>query len=163
MSYTQILPRIYGNAPQAAGERPMNDRAARFAVAWMDLLGDRARDLILDDRLVTAAQEHANYLASRADTLPSMHIGRNGSKANARVLAAGYPLPSHYEPDTNNVESCSRSWHDPATTAKLLAAHDTHVDHMMFLGGFSYHTHWGVGSAGNDGVYYVCLTAPEER
>lgn len=158
------LPQVYGQAAIAGQGEPhrMNGAALAFAVAWLGLLHERRALMRCDSRLVAAAQLHAGYLNSRTgDALQmSMHRGEGGSFANERVLASGYRLPSYYEAQANNVESCARNGADPATVAITLAAHEGHRQHMLGLDGFEGHVVWGVGCAGAD---YVCLVCPEER
>lgn len=106
----------------------MTSAARAFAAAWLALHGERAARMRVDARLVQAAQDHAEYLASRTgDQLKqSMHRGRGGSYSNQRVAATGYRLPSHWQLDANYVESCRRGYGEPGEQARKLAAHDTH-------------------------------------
>lgn len=144
----------------------MTARACAFALAWVDIWGERASLMRCDLRLVRAAQGHATYLAARTpeqvaalDGIPhAMHMGSHGSFANERVLATGFRLPLFWLAAANNVESCTRSPFEPAQAAEELAAHAEHYDHMHGLGFFADHVLWGCGSAGED---FVAITAPE--
>lgn len=147
-----------GDVAAEGGEErcEMNQKAYQFSQGWLGLLGERAKIMACDSRLVQCAQDHAIYLDSRVgDQLKiTMHRGRDGSYANERVLAAGYRLP--YEPYKNQVESCARDWRDPAIVAVELANHDTHHDHMYGIGGFSVLTVYGVGNCNLDFVIVIC-------
>lgn len=129
-----------------------------FTAAWLALLGERAATMRYDARLAHAAQEQAEYLASRADTSASMHIGRYGSTANERVAWAGYSLPEHWPARGNQVESVTRSWDAPDEAARDLAAHAAHHDHVLGIGFWEASTVYGVGQRA---TYYVLVTAPE--
>lgn len=59
----QYLPAIHSNAPVAGTALPMSPNAMSFTVAWLAALPDNRRtQMVLDDRLTTAAQNHAIYL-----------------------------------------------------------------------------------------------------
>lgn len=143
-------------------EYGLTARAYLFAMAWLQLLSDERRALLqFDERLVRAAQEHAEYLDSRTglQLLESMHLGRDGSWSNGRVMEAGYRLPRGYSSVKNNVESCSRDSDEPANVALRLAGHEPHRSHMLGLDGFVDRVVWGIGNAGDD---YVFIAAPME-
>ena len=146
--WKQFLPRIAQSKP---------DDLAMFTSAWLGLYGERAKDMRYDARLAKAAQTQAEWLAVN-DFVEDPHIGANGSTANQRVRAAGYPLPRWYG-NGNTVESVTRSWDAPDEAATDLAAHAAHHDHMLSIGWFATHTVYGIGHAD---TYYVVVTAPSE-
>lgn len=165
---TVFIPSIKKSGDVAAegGEEHfgMNEKAYQFSQGWLGLLGERAKIMVCDSRLVRCAQDHAIYLdsrtpeeiAARAHIKAAMHISRDGTMANARVVAAGYRLPSHWPLNKNNVEDCARDWREPAIVAVELANHDTHHDHMYGIGGFSILTVYGVGNCNLDFVIVIC-------
>lgn len=148
------LPSIHNEQPIAA----QSDAVATFIRVWMALLGERAKVMRPHDILMRVAQEHANYLDSRTgDQLQqSMHVGRNNSMPNDRVLDAGYVLPEKYYRGVNNVESCARDPRDPAIVLVELANHDAHYNHLHCVNGFESHTVYGVANVGDDWVVLVC-------
>lgn len=139
----------------------MQTHAWLMARAWMALLGERAKRMRCDERLVRVAQAHAEYLAGRIgeQLLESMHVGAGGTLSNERVRAGGYRLPSWYPQRGNHVESCARHNDDPATVIAALAAHHGHREHLLGLGGYENHTVYGVGHWEHD---WVVLACPEE-
>lgn len=143
----------------------MNQRSIAFVEAWLSLLGDRAKILHCDERLVQCAQDHASYLNSRteeeiaalAGVSHAMHRSRDGRLSNRRVRDAGYHLPDYYPDDKNSVESCARNDAVPDIAAKQLAEHTEHHDHLYGIGSFfSKQTVYGVGNAGDDWVILIC-------
>lgn len=165
MSHTLHLPQVFGNAPVTGQSPRMSPNALAFVVAWMERLGDRAAIMRVDERLVRAAQDHAEYLANRVDTQPSMHIGRNVSTPNMRVRAAGYALLG-WHLDGNTVESCTRTWanldEDMLEVVTSLMAHEAHREHMNGLNWYSGHTVYGVGAASepSGSTYFVVDACP---
>lgn len=146
------MPQVHGNAAIAGqGEpQPMNRSAFWFAFAWLKLLGDRAKLMRADDRLVEAAQLHAEWLAPRLDNTASNHIGAGGSMPNQRVRAAGFRLLD-WHLDGNTVESLVRTWEDidedmPGIVYRLMQ-HEAHHDHLWGIGWFSGHIVYGIGAA----------------
>lgn len=156
--WRHFLPRIV-QAQAVAGVGEPDSPLDVFVAAWLALLGERAATMRYDARLAHAAQGQAEYLASRADTSQSMHIGRYGSTANERVAWAGYSLPEHWPARGNQVESATRSWDAPDEAARDLANHDTHRDHVLGIGWFAGHTVWGCGWSE---TYYVLVSCPIE-
>jgi uncharacterized protein YkwD len=154
MTHTLHLPTVKGNPNVIQGQ---SDNATVFVWAWMQALGDRAAMMREDARLTLCASEHAAYLASREDTTPSMHIGRNGSTPDQRVRATGYALPAHWH--ENHVESCATHTDGPLAALEMLLESPGHRAHLMGEGGFERHVVYGVGSAKS---YYVCLICPPE-
>lgn len=159
----QYLPSVFGNESVQGGGA--NTKAVAAAAAWLAMQGN-ASQITFDDRLHRAAQKHAEYLnsrtpeeiAERADVPYASHYGKDWELANKRVMDEGYVLPEGYKSDKNNVESIARSDKEPAVVPVDLAAHDTHHDHMMGLGGFATCTVFGVGCVGNDYVFVRCPT-----
>lgn len=154
--WKQYLPRI-AQSHAVAGEGSADSPLAVFTAAWLALYGDRAARMRYDSRLAQAAQTQAEWLAVN-DFADDPHVGANGSTANERVRATGYPLP-RWHGNGNTVESVTRSWDDPAEAARDLAAHAGHRDHLLSIGWFAGHTVWGIGQSA---TYYVLVTAPEE-
>lgn len=159
MTHKLHLPAIHSNAPVTPR---MSPNAIAFAVAWMEALDERAEYMLLDDRLVTAAQNHAIYLDSRTgdELLQSMHRGRDGSYSNQRALEAGFRLPSEYSANANNIESCARNGGGPQAALTGLLNSDNHRPHLLGENGFADRTHYGVGNVGDD---YVALACPPEE
>lgn len=164
----QYLPAIHSNAPVAGTALPMSPNAMSFTVAWLAALPDNRRtQMVLDDRLTTAAQNHAIYLdsrtpeeiAERANVSHASHYGRDWSMSNDRVLDAGYRLPIEYKRGHNNVESCARN-PDPIDALNRLLASEFHGPHLRGEGGYARQTVYAVGNCGSD---YCCLTAPPEE
>jgi hypothetical protein len=155
------LPAIYGGqlapAPDYCG---MSIAAVRFVYFWLSALGERRKDMGCDARLVRAAQRHADFLSSREDTTPSLHIGENGSSANERVRAEGYRLPDWFREVGNSVESCAVNNGQPQDAVERLLLSPSHRVHLLREGGFSEHRIFGVGVTF---PYYVVLSAPAEE
>ena len=118
--------------------------------------------VVLDPRLCLAARKHA------ADTQRRRffnHINPDGVNANQRALNEGYPLPSHYTPALNYIESMAGSVADtPAdavTSWRGSPPHATHVfGQVEFYRG---QVVLGVGHAPAGGLgyaTYVFLSAP---
>lgn len=162
-----FLPSIANEQPVSgqAGQWGMNDGAWHFAQVWLDLLGERAHIMRVDQRLVACAAAHAEYLDSRTpEEIASlshiehlMHYNHHtGKRSNQRVLDAGYRLPDFWDKDKNYVESCARNNKEPAEVAVSLAYHDTHHDHMFGVGWYAGHTVYGVGNCNADWVFLAC-------
>lgn len=170
MTERVYLPAIHNNAPVAGQGAPcgMTPRAAEFAHEWMLLLGDRANRMTCHPLLVECAQMHAEFLARREDTQPSMHIGEFGTTPNMRVRAAGYRLLG-WHLDGNTVESCTRTWEnlddnmDGVVTS--LMAHEAHHDHLWGIGWYEPSTVYGVGAASepSGSTYFVVDACPPEE
>lgn len=153
------LPVIHNDVPISGQSTPrMSPLAQEFAVLWLEQLGTRAALMVLDDRLVTCAMLHAEYLHSRTgdQLLVSMHRGRNGSYANQRALEAGYLLPLEYAASANNIESCAREANGAQAALDGLLASEAHGPHLRGEDGFSDRTHFGIGAAGDDFVVVIC-------
>lgn len=153
MTASLFLPSIHNGVVEA-----QTDPADTFADAWMQALGNRAKEMQRDIRLVQAAQLHAIYLDSRtgAELEQNMHVGRYGSAPNDRVLHAQYRLPDYYQRGKNNVECCVRCGDDAVEALRLLLASPAHRVMMMREGWFADHTVWGVGWCGSDWTVLVC-------
>ena len=84
--------------------------------------------VVLDPRLCSAARKHAEDTQRRRFFA---HKNPDGVNSNQRVINAGYPLPSNYDPTQNYVESMAGSVVDTAADALNLwrnsPAHATHV------------------------------------
>lgn len=169
MTHALYLPQI-ANEPDILAQgyyAGMTLRAYRFAVAWLGLLGERAKIMQVDERLVKCATDHAEFLHSRTpeeiearkDAKAAMHMSRDGTMSNARVVNAGYRLPEWWPLDKNSVEACARDWHDPAIVAVSLAHHDAHHDIMFGIGFWEPSVVWGAGCAGDD--YCIVICPPE--
>jgi hypothetical protein len=157
--YDVFLPVINKNV-LIKTECEMNLKAYRFAVIWLDRLGERANRMICDKRLVRAAQKHAEYLNSRTpDQYQSMHIGRNNSYPNERARDEGYILPDYYKDDSNNIESCIRTSQEPLDAVNGLYNSPSHYNHITGQGWFEDHIVYGIGYCEND---WVVLIAPKE-
>ena len=137
----------------------MKGEAATFAELWLRAMGDRGEAMRCNEKLVQAAQNHADYLAERDDNRVSMHVGRNGSTPNQRVRATGYRLPDAHG-DNNTVESACRTPRGPAQALRLLLDSKPHRAHLLREGFFAGHVAFGVGYAGPK--WFVIVTAPPE-
>lgn len=160
MSFNLFLPSVYGN-PALVVEPAANEKVVIFAFSWWLALGDRAKAMHRDDRLMAVAGAHAEFLSRRTgETLAqSMHIGLGGSTPNERVRAGGYRLPDHYRQVGNSVESCASNWQGPTYALDRLIASPSHRAHMLGEGGFASHTVYGIGNAKD---YWVVITCPPE-
>lgn len=135
-----------------------------FISAWLTALGERAKLMLSDDRLVNAAMQHAIYLDSRTpeeieerkNVDHASHYGRDWSTAHERVRRSGYALPENYPIQGNSIESNARN-PDPVDALNRLLESEFHGPHLRGEGGYSGQVVFGVGNAGND---YVILTAP---
>jgi hypothetical protein len=118
--------------------------------------------VVLDPRLCRAARAHA------VDTQQRRffgHVNPDGANANQRALQAGYPLPAHYSPSQNFIESMAGSVAGTPADALAMwrnsAAHAPHV-----FGQVSFYREQvvlGVGHApasGHGYATYVFLSAP---
>ena len=146
--YDLFLPALYVSA--AASER-----IVQFARLWAEALGERRKLMRRDERLMACAQEHADYLAGREDMQVSLHVGASNSTPDARVRAAGYPLPDHWQ--TNHVESCSVNHGSAADAVERLLLSPSHRMHLLGENGFQSHKTWGIG---NNGPFWVVLICP---
>lgn len=154
-----LLPQVHGNA--TVGAQGMNANAAAFVIYWLHMLGDRANDMVQDNRLVTAAQLHADYL-HEFDIRQFRHVGRGGSTANQRARAQGYRLPDWYPVVGNQIESIGEEIDGgPEQAMQDLIDSPLHTEHVMRRGWWAKYAQpvYGVGWAG---IYYVVVTAPEE-
>jgi hypothetical protein len=165
-----FIPAVYG--PTAPPEPPkigtMTVLAYDLSVLWMEKLGNRKHRMQVDERLVKAAQKHAEYLVGRTEEQMNdhPHRGRHGSWANQRVEREGYHLPKHYPMEANHVESAvsgdqGKGEFESLATFALRTLLDSphHFQHIMGMGFFEPHTRYGVGQAGSQ---FVIVTAPPE-
>lgn len=136
----------------------MNGPAARFAALWMALLGERAKLMRCDDRLVICAQNHAKYLIGRSgeQLQPSMHVGLGGTLPNKRVRQAGYRLRDWYPDDANHVECAYRGEPEPSEALTAFMNSEHHRPALMGEGFFEDAVFYGVGTVGTDFVVLVC-------
>lgn len=157
MTHT-YLPSIASDAPIQAQATPVES----FVELWMQALGDRAIDMRQDERLMTCAQLHADYLASRTGNalLQSMHLGEGGSTPNERVYYASYRLPDFWLFNGNQVECCVRCGDDrepPGREAlRLLLASPAHRAMMLREDWYVGHICYGVGFCGSDWTIVAC-------
>lgn len=157
-----FLPTIKGNPDVISGQ---SDDAATFISAWMARLGERAKLMVRDDRLVRCAQQHATWLAQRQgeDMQKSLHIGKDGTTPNTRVTRAGYKIPSWWDWENNNCEACAVHHDGPLAALDMLIASPAH--RPLLLGErandwfWHRHTVWGVGVTA---PFYVLVVAPPE-
>lgn len=149
-----FLPALHGNATVTG----QDDTLDEFARLWLPMLGEKADDMVLDDRLVKCATDHAAYLASRTgDELEqNMHVGRGHSTPNERVRAVGVTLPSYWPQKGNQVESCARTHKGTARALQLWIESPAHHDHVLHEGWFSEHIMWGFANADDDYVFLAC-------
>jgi hypothetical protein len=163
------LPYVMGEGGHWAFPCGMTAEATSFAFQWLAYLGERAKLMKCDDRLVNAAQGQADFLATYLGDDPPHHIGAGGSTANQRVRASGYKLPSG-QGDDNTVESMTHVWLDPATQMDRivgdLMAHEGHHDHLWGIGFWEPNVFYGVGFAKDTelgGWYFVIEICPPEE
>lgn len=160
MNFKTYIPII---EKQEVTECGLNQASYIFSQLWLARLGERAKRMYCDPRIVIAAQKHAVYLNSRTgDTiLQSMHIGQNGTMPNDRLRAEGYKLPDYYPTHDNNVESCALEspGEVPEDVLQLLFNSPTHYNHLTGQGWFKDHIVWGIGHVG---LYWVIDIAPPE-
>lgn len=156
-----FMPSLYGNAEvegQTGLPCGMNQQAALFASWWMHYLGERAKLMSCDERLVRAAQKQADWLSLNDFEEGDPHVGEGGSTANQRVRIEGFPLPEWHK-DGNTVESAAHSWDDLPELVADLMAHDTHHDHLWGLKFYKDSVFYGVGVTD---TYFVVVSAPKE-
>lgn len=158
MSNQTFLPAIHVNP---------HDPVHLFISLWMRQLSGRADKMVLDDRLMVAAQRHAEYLDSRTPeqiaALPKnghgSHTGANNSTPNQRVRAEGYRLPE-WHGNGNTVEFNARTHKGAKAALELLLNSQYHRPGLMGEGFWEPATHIGVGHFGND---WVVIAAPAEE
>lgn len=156
------LPSVKGNPTVIQGQGD-TDNAADFIIAWMQALGDRADIMRQDSRLTLCAQTHATWLAQRQDMEPTMHLGKNNSTPNQRLIASGFRPPSFWKPEKNNCEACAVHHDGPLEALELLLKSPGH--RPLVLGErvsdwfWASHTVWGLGNAG---PFYSLVVAPPE-
>lgn len=121
------LPACFGAAPPAYSFTPSAQERDLYLLIRSDAAQQRVQ-VVLDPRLCNAARKHA------ADTQRRKffaHKNPDGVNPNQRVINEGYPLPAHYVPNENYVESMTGSVADTAADALRLwrnsAPHATHV------------------------------------
>lgn len=162
MDYRLRLPWLHSGAADigVTGEGElcgMNGAAAHFAALWLGVLGERAKRMRCDARLVEIAQHHADYLIGRVgdELQQSMHYGRGGITPNQRVRDGGYHLPD-WHGGGNTVESCVRSSPDAAGALDILLASPSHRLHLMGEGFWDASVVYGIGQTGTDWVVLIC-------
>lgn len=136
----------------------MNPVAWEWTQHWLARLGSRAKKMKCNERLVDAAQSHAEWLSKNYSKERSMHIGKDGSKANQRARRAGYRLSSQYG-DSNTIESASKTSKGPAKSVENLFNSPAHKKHLTGDGWYENSTVYGIGAAGN---IYIALVSPPE-
>lgn len=156
MKHFTYLP-VIGNGPTIEGQGD-DDMALEFMFWWLLRLGDRASVMEVDTRLITAAQQQADWLAANDFDKDNPHKGIDGTMPNERVRMAGYALPA-WHGDGNTVESVTRTWDDFPEIVDDLMAHETHRDHMFCRGFWEPNTRYGIGCSDN---YFVIITCPPE-
>lgn len=146
----------------------MYPEAAEFVMLWLNHPEQRRTGVKCDNRLVKAAQAHAEWLAQQRTEgawqggFPDLHIGEGGSTANERIRAQGYDLPEvGYEERGNQVESISIRNPEVVGVDGILAAllaSEAHRVHLLGDGPFfEGQTRIGVGFA--PPVCWVILSA----
>lgn len=132
--------------------------AAEFVQLWLTAPWQQRRDCEPDQRLMAAAQQHADWLAAHN---AATHVGKDGLNANDRVRAAGYKLPEWYPAGENNIESIAVDWEGPVKWLKRLHDSPYHYDHLSGCNAFFWQqTRYGVGVSA--GAWLVLVTAPVE-
>jgi hypothetical protein len=85
--------------------------------------------VVLDPRLCSAARKQAQDTQQRKFFA---HVNPDGVNSNQRVINEGYPLPSHYAPTQNYVESMAGSVADtPADAVQLWTSSSAHANHVF--------------------------------
>jgi hypothetical protein len=157
-----FLPQVHGNPDVIQGQ---SDNAQTFIDAWLARLGERAKLMQPDLRLMRCAQEHATWLAQRQgeEMQKSLHIGKDNSTSNQRVAASGYKLPGFWDLANNNCEACAVHHDGPVEALQLLL--DSPAHRPLVLGEkvsdwfWHHHVTWGLGVTP---PFYVLICAPPE-
>ncbi len=118
--------------------------------------------VVLDPRLCLAARKHATDTQQRKFF---NHVNPDGVNANQRAINEGYPLPAHYTPSQNYIESMAGSTIDtPADAVSSWGNSPAHASHVF--GQVAFYREqvvFGVGHAPANGLgyaTYVFLSAP---
>lgn len=158
--HTLHLPSIFGGTPVGGQSPPctMTPNARAFVDMWLQILNERAVDMVCSPKLTAAAQKHATWLDANA-IRDNRHIGANGSTANERARAEGYTLPSNWPVIGNQIESVGECYDGPQRALQLLVDSPPYRAHLLREGWFEGHCVFGCGNASH---YWVILSAPRE-
>lgn len=124
--------------------------------------GQKRPRMVLDPRLCAAARAHAADMQKRKFF---KHPNLDRVNANQRALNSGYPLPAHYKPKDNSIESIAGSGVDtPADALVLWKKSRPHQRHVLGTEDFYRgQIMIGIGHAPRDRLSYatyVFLSAP---
>ncbi len=129
-TYTVYLPHILKEVdPEPPVKVPCWESLPAYAFFWLLRIDARQQhgDLICDPRLVRAAANRA--LAQPLTGLS--HCDVFGLCANVYVRRAGFPLPTHYAPNGNNVESLMGGAQFAVDAFNALARSPAHAMHLF--------------------------------
>jgi len=137
-------------------------KEAEFYLRIRDHANQKRAQMILDPRLCAAARKQAVDTQTRKFFA---HANPDGVNSNQRAINEGFPLPSHYDPKQNYIESMAGSVADtPANAVTLLRSDAPHANHIFgrtafYLGqtvigvGHAPPNRWGYAT-------YVFISAP---
>lgn len=107
-------------------------------------------ELLPDPVLMQVAQEKAEDMRDREYY---DHITPEGVNPNLMVLQAGFPLPSFYDKDSNNVESIAGAYNPPDVVYEAFISSPPHRAHLLGeLPFFQCQNRFGIGYA--EGGFY---------
>lgn len=139
------------------------DEPIRMALLaqWVAAPWQERRAMVVDERLMRCAQDHAAWLATGARMPDTLHRDGLGRMSNDRVRAYGYALPEWYDAGVNWVESIGVNWEVLEKMVQMLFDSPWHHDHIVGAGWFfGEQTRIGVGYADDRAVF---VSAPPEE
>lgn len=128
MSEENVFIPVVSVAPAKTFPCGLNQKSYELTQALIHYLSQERPVIICDEKLVKAAQAHAEDMA-RNDYLE--HENLYGMTPNERVREAGYALPDFYVGRGNNLESIAGGTETAQETLELLVNSTDHVDHIL--------------------------------